>query len=200
MISKLLQAVRRSISWILARLKLHIEPIRLVFDFAVIVVMVFTLRSSNESVRSALSANELSRQSLRSSYIPWLKLVRFNILQSDTTATFVFGFKNFSPTAPAVNLSLHMLVPRVINERTAYLRDALMPGEEGNQTFSMSSIENRGVIADIEAGRHPVRFSVRFLDALGIQHQIEEEFIRIGTEYRRTDYAPSIDTSLTSNR
>ena len=81
-------------------------------------VMVLSLLAAQKSVEVANNANKLTRQALRSSYIPWPKLMGFSISRKgEDIANLNFRLKNFSPTAPAINLTIESLIPKILNER-----------------------------------------------------------------------------------
>jgi len=186
----------------LEKIKPWFEPIRLVFDFVVIVVMIYTLNSAIDSAKVAHHANELTRQTLQSNYVPWPKLILFNIERKNNGFTNLnFRFKNFSPTGPAINLTVRSLMPKISNENYSYSKDALMPGEEGTQSLTINSAENEATIDAIQNGQLPVRVQILCTDIFGTPYKIEEEFRKIDDKYRLVEYLPKgVLTSLDSTK
>lgn len=123
--------------------------LKIVFDSTVIVVMVIALiaalmanKTSRDANKLAFEANETSRvanklafESLRSPYIPWLKVVSMEppaILDSNH---FEINFycKNFS-NAPALNLDIKYNLlgsgETISSQTTSYDTVALLPNEK----------------------------------------------------------------------
>jgi hypothetical protein len=168
-------------------------PVKPVFDMVVITVMVLSLLSAYKSLEVARNANKLTRQALRSSYVPWLKLTGFSIdRKNNDIVNLSFRLKNFSPTAPAIGLTTRSLNPKILNEQWSYKQDALMPAEEGHLllTFNIKTSADQATIHAIQTGELPVRISVSCSDIFGTPYTIEQEFRKIGSEYRIIEYLP----------
>jgi hypothetical protein len=175
-----------------------VGPIKPIFDFVVIIVMVLSLLSAYKSIEIAHDANNLTKQSLQSNYVPWPKVIGFSIQEGiNNTVDFNFRIKNYSPVAPAINLTIKSIIPKILNEQMSYKKDALMPGEEGEQllTLNINSTEEKATIQAIQTGKLPVRISISCTDIFGTQYTIEQEIRKIGNVFRMIEYSPKVIAS-----
>lgn len=174
-------------------LNFWLGPIKPIFDFVVIIVMVLSLLSAYKSMEIAHNANNITQQSLKSSYVPWPKVIGFSIQEHiNNTVDFNFRIKNYSPVAPAISLTIKSIIPKILNEQMSYKKDALMNGEEGLHllTLNIDSNEEKATIQAIQAGKLPVRINISCTDIFGTQYTIEQEIRKIGNVFRMIEYSP----------
>lgn len=80
--------------------------LKIVFDFVVILVMVWAVLVSLGSNHTAREANILSREALRRAYVPWLKAEDFAVeVRDNGRLALTFVVKNYSD-APAIGCDL----------------------------------------------------------------------------------------------
>lgn len=171
------------------RMKPWLEPARIVFDVVVVVVMVLSLRAAWNSLNAAHNANNLTQKALSSTYVPWPKLVAFSIEPSTNNLfTFNYTFKNFSPTAPAINLKIRSLKPTILNEQATYISDAIMPDEVIKHALTFPSNGNQQTVDAIRSGQLPVRIVISCTDIFGVPYTYEQEWRKMGKLFRSVEY------------
>lgn len=168
-----------------------LKLVRVLFEFIIIIVMVLSLRTSNKSLDIAHKANEMTRQSLRSGYVPWPKVEALSIVKrGDAFFDFNFRLKNHSHSGPALALTMRSITPIILNETLSYKTDVLMPEGEGMHTLIVTGTENQAIIDNIQNGILPIRVVIAFSDIFGTQYAFEQEFRKIEDQFRIIEYLP----------
>jgi hypothetical protein len=166
-----------------------LNPVKTVFDILIIIVVVLSLSTAQESTKAAHEANQLSKEAISSGYTPWVKLVDFSMENGNDTLVLNYTLKNFSTTGLALNLQIQSLMPKLAYEEFSFTYEVLMPGEEGTLTLHIPLQGNTELLNSIDTGVQPIRISVSYTDRFSTPFRIEQEIRKIGKLFRMTEYA-----------
>lgn len=176
----------------------RLNIVRIFFDFAVIIVMVWGLYASfkaNKTARKAIEtsqvANELARESLQNSYIPWLQITSIKPQVLDPNHLVITCVcRNFS-NAPALNLDIRYNVSDIppSSYSTTYDSDALMPNQTGQYRCTVTG-QNRADswLEKLNSGESSVGFDINFKDVFGRKFVVHQKRRCIDGNFRMTEY------------
>jgi len=168
--------------------KSALEWVKIVFDFGVIVVMVFGLRAAYNANNSAREANRLATQALQSGYVPWLKITGIEVTPIEEKKFLIeYLLKNFAQ-APALKLEVNTTKPDGIIEVHSYDQEALMPNESVTLSYRSSGPHMERIVKQITTGDEPIQFAIKFFDIFDHKYIVKQEIRYIKNKYKVTNY------------
>jgi hypothetical protein len=147
-----------------------LDCLKVIFDFAVIVVMIFAYQSANKANKISRDANKIAFTSLKNSYVPWLRITGIEASVIDANNIEIkYVCKNVA-NGPALNLYITVVIFGKSTTEKLYDSEALMPNSEGNYSSYVNlhgSYRPKDIIEKLKQGESPIIFDVCFEDIFG---------------------------------